>query len=163
MWLTRGFATNYPLFRLLIYCLHHIFRLFIWPSQVCDNNWNSLILECFNEEWELVLSTGNYLIQVKAAQSCLTLCNPMDYIVHGILQSRILDWVAFPFSRGSSQPRDWMQLSHIAGGFFTSWATRKISWNGMGMKGIYSPPFWTHVISDSKSYVPVDPGKRPSK
>ena len=49
----------------------------------------------------------------------------MDYIVHGILQARILEWVAFPFSRGSSQPRDRTQVSHIAGGFFTSWATRK--------------------------------------
>ena len=37
---------------------------------------------------------------------CLTRCNPMDYTVHGILQARILEWVAFPFSRGSSQPRD---------------------------------------------------------
>ena len=41
----------------------------------------------------------------KAAQSCLTLCNSMDYTVHGILQARILEWVPFPFSRGSSQPR----------------------------------------------------------
>ena len=46
----------------------------------------------------------------------------MDYIVHGILQARILEWVAFPFSRGSSQPRDRTQVSHIAGGFFTNWA-----------------------------------------
>ena len=45
-------------------------------------------------------------VKVKVAQSCLTLCNPMDYIVNGILQARILEWVAFPFSRGSSQPRD---------------------------------------------------------
>ena len=44
---------------------------------------------------------------------------------HGILQARILEWVAFPFSRGSSQPRDQTQVSHIAGGFFTSWATRE--------------------------------------
>ena len=41
-----------------------------------------------------------------------------------ILQVTILEWVAFPFSRGSSQPRDWTQVFHIAGGFFTSWATR---------------------------------------
>ena len=40
--------------------------------------------------------------------------------IHGILQARILEWVAFPFSRGSSQPRDRTQVSHIAGGFFTS-------------------------------------------
>ena len=49
----------------------------------------------------------------------------MDYTVYGILQARILEWVAIPFSRGSSQPRDQTQASHIAGGFFTSWATRE--------------------------------------
>ena len=59
-------------------------------------------------------------VKVKVAQSCLTLCNPMDYTVHGILQARILEWVAFPFSRTSSQPRDQTQVSSIAGGFFTS-------------------------------------------
>ena len=46
-------------------------------------------------------------------------------IVHGILQAGILKWVAFPFSRGSCQPRDWTQVSRIASGFFTSWATRE--------------------------------------
>ena len=45
--------------------------------------------------------------------------NPMDYTVHGILQARILEWVNFPFSRASSQPRDGTQVSHIAGRFFT--------------------------------------------
>ena len=45
-------------------------------------------------------------VKVKVAQSCLTLCDSMDYIVHGILQARILEWVAVPFSRGSSQLRD---------------------------------------------------------
>ena len=63
--------------------------------------------------------------EVKAAQSCPTLCNSMGYTVHGILQARILEWVAFPFSRGSSQPRDRTQVSHTAGGFFTNWATRE--------------------------------------
>ena len=51
--------------------------------------------------------------------------NPVDYTVHGILQARILEWVAVPFSKGSSEPRDWTQVSCIAGGFFTSWATRE--------------------------------------
>ena len=46
------------------------------------------------------------LLKVKVTQSCLTLCNPMDYTVHGILQARGLEQVAFPFSRGSSQPTD---------------------------------------------------------
>ena len=61
--------------------------------------------------------------KVKVAQSCLTLCDPMDYRVHGILQARILEWIAFPFSRGSSQHRDQTQVSCIADGFFTNWAT----------------------------------------
>ena len=48
------------------------------------------------------------------------------------LQARILEWVAFPFSRGSSQPKDQTQISLIAGGFFTSWATRETHeyWSG---------------------------------
>ena len=56
----------------------------------------------------------------EVAQSCPTHCDPMDYRLHGILQARILEWVAVPFSRGYSQPRDRTQVSHIAGGFFTS-------------------------------------------
>ena len=56
----------------------------------------------------------------------------MDYTVHGILQARILEWVAFPFSRGSSQPRDQTQVSRITGRIFTSWATREAQeyWSG---------------------------------
>ena len=64
-------------------------------------------------------------VKVKVTQSCPTLCDPMNYTVRGIFQARILEWVAFPFSRGSSQPRDQTQVSLIAGGFFTSWATRE--------------------------------------
>ena len=63
-------------------------------------------------------------VKVKVAQSCPTLCDPVDRnlpgsSVHGILQARILEWVAIPFSRGSSQPRDWTQVFCIAGRFFT--------------------------------------------
>ena len=54
---------------------------------------------------------------MKVAQSYLTLCDPEDYTVHGILQIRIVVWVAFPFSRGSSQPRNQTGISCIAGGF----------------------------------------------
>ena len=58
-------------------------------------------------------------------QLCLTLCNLMDcsppgFSVHGILQARILEWVAMPSSRGSSRPRNQTVVSCIAGGFFTS-------------------------------------------
>ena len=61
---------------------------------------------------------------MKVAQSCPTLYDPMDYTVHGILQARILEWVAFPSSRGSSHPRDRTQVSRIAGGFFTTQAMK---------------------------------------
>ena len=68
-------------------------------------------------------------MKVKVIQSCLTLCDPMDCglpgsPVHGIYQARILEWVAFPFSRGSSQSKDQTHISCIAGGFFTIWATK---------------------------------------
>ena len=62
---------------------------------------------------------------VKVTRLCLTLFHPLDYTVHRILQARILERVAFPFSRGSSQSRDQTQVSRIAGRFFTSWATRE--------------------------------------
>ena len=63
-------------------------------------------------------------VKVSVAQSYLTLCDPMDCslpgsFVHGISQARILEWVAMPFSRGSSPPRDQTQVSHISGRFFT--------------------------------------------
>ena len=72
-------------------------------------------------------------IEVKwneVSQLCPTLCNPMDYSlpgssVLGILQARVLEWITFPFSRESSQPRDWTWVSCIAGGFFTIWVTRE--------------------------------------
>ena len=67
-----------------------------------------------------------YLLKVKLTQSCPTLCDPRDYTVYGILQARILEWVAVPFSRRSSQPRDQTQVSCIAGWFFISWATREV-------------------------------------
>ena len=51
--------------------------------------------------------------------------SPPGSSVHGILQARILEWGAIPFSRESSQPKDQTQVSHIAGGFFTVWATRE--------------------------------------
>ena len=72
------------------------------------------------ELW-VVISSFFFLVlknlKVKVVQSCPTLCDPIDYRVHGILQARILDWVAFPCSRGSSQPRGQTQVSRIAGGW----------------------------------------------
>ena len=86
-------------------------------------------------------------VKVKVAQLRLTLCNPMDYIVHGILQARILEWVAFPFSRVSSKPRDQTQVSCIAGGFFTSWATGKSKNTGMGSLSLLQRIFPTKELN----------------
>ena len=63
--------------------------------------------------------------KVKVALSRPTLCYPMDHTDRGILQVRILEWVAIPFFRGSSQPRDQTQVSCTAGRFFTVWVTRE--------------------------------------
>ena len=66
--------------------------------------------------------------KVLVTQLCPIVCDFMDYspqssFVHGILQERIMEWIAIPFSKGSSLPRDWTQMSYIAGRFFTSWTT----------------------------------------
>ena len=78
-------------------------------------------------------------VKVLVAQSCLTLCDPMDCSppgcsVRGIHQARILEWVAIPFSRGSSQPRDWTQVSCIARRFFQLW--------DMCIQGMYVGEYW---------------------
>ena len=72
---------------------------------------------------------------VSMARSCPALCNPMDCSppgssVHGILQERILEWVAIPFSRGSSWPRNRTLVSCIADGFFAIRATRETHFKG---------------------------------
>ena len=75
----------------------------------------------------------------KVAQSCPTLWDPMDYTVHRILQARMLEWLAFPFSRESSQPRDQSQVSHIAGR-----ATQgKPKNTGVGSLYLLQQIFWT--------------------
>ena len=78
---------------------------------------------------------------MKVTQSCSTLCDPIDYTVHRILQARILEWVAFPFSRGSSQPRDPSQVSHIAGKSLPAEPQGKLKNTGMGslslLQGIF--------------------------
>ena len=70
-------------------------------------------------KWPVSCGGGGGLV----AKSCLAFCNSMDRIAHEILQFRIMEWVAIPLSRGSSQTRDRTQVSHIASGFCTSWDT----------------------------------------
>ena len=76
------------------------------------------------------------------SQSCPTLCDPMN-LVNGSLQAGILECIAFPFSREASQPRDQTQVSHIAGGFITSWATKKPKNTGVGSLSLLQQVFPT--------------------
>ena len=78
--------------------------------------------EDIKEKWQ------EYTENESESESCSVgsdFCDPVDYTVHGTLQARILEWVAFPFTRGSSQLRDQTQVSRIEGRFFTRWATRE--------------------------------------
>ena len=87
------------------------------------------------------------LVKVKVAQLCLTLCDPMDYRVHGILQARVPEWVAVPFSGRSSQPRDWTQVSDIAPVFFTVWASREAMNTGVGSLSLLQGIFPTQELN----------------
>ena len=78
----------------------------------------------------IILRPNAVCVCVLVTQLCPTLCDPMDCSplgtsVHGILQTRILEWVYVPFSRGSSWPRDQTRISHIGSRFFTVWASRE--------------------------------------
>ena len=84
----------------------------------------------------------------EVAQSCLTLCDPMDcslpgFSIHGIFQARVLEWVAISFSRGSFRPRDQTRVSHIAGRHIAIWATRE------AQCCLSSVQFIRSVVSDS--------------
>ena len=109
----------------------HAKRLYVLPSAFSPPERE---LECtgYNRStsWNMSKSYKNCAsywpeYRVKVTQSCLTLCHPMDCTVPGILQARIPEWVAFPFSRGSSLHRNWTGVSCTAGGFFTKWAIRE--------------------------------------
>ena len=114
-----------------------------WPR-----NWTrvSCIAGGFFTNWAIWVAQ----MKVKVAQLCPTLCDPMDYTLHGILQARILRWVAFPFSRGSSQPQDRTQVSCTAGGFFTKekppGSPRILEWVTYPFSRVsFQPRNWTRV------------------
>ena len=111
-------------------CLHcaleqlHMVGAILYQTVGVESNGIS-VYTSVNKAW--ILTCGQLC---SVAPLCLTLCNPMDcsppgFSVHGILQARILEWVAIPFPRGSSQCKNWTQVSLIIGGFFTVWAIRK--------------------------------------
>ena len=103
--------------------------------------------------WRCIILAAFILV----AQSCPTLCNSVDCSppgssVHGILQARILKWVAIPFSRGSSWPRDWTWVSCIAGRFFTIWVARE------AQIFIYLAPLDLSCMWDLIPWLGLEPG-----
>ena len=118
----------------------------------------SLCLLCF-----LILNALYMLV----TQSCPSLCDPMNYSlprssVHGLLQARILEWIAIPFSRGSSQKRDLIWVSHIASKFFTVWVTKALKCLDFAhiVEGRYKSPkscvlnrlYWASIVPYSKNW-----------
>ena len=104
---------------------YHTFLLQIISSHLKSQDFSQIYLKTYREDMlilkkkktkkNLIPNQGGW--KVKVDHWCLTLCDPFDYTVHGILQTRILEWVAFPFSRGSSQHRDQTQFSHTPDSF----------------------------------------------
>ena len=142
-------------------CLHHLSLEWLWTRhRVTLSLWFSIcrmwtfISPWFNvleKQWQHVTpvetphteaweSVPHLNSQVEVTQSWLTLCYPMVYTVYGILQARIQEWVALPFSRASSQPMDWAQVSLIAAWFFTSWATREAQVHTQNISEAKGPP-----------------------
>ena len=100
-----------------------------------------------------------WVVWVKVAQSCPTLCEPLDSSlpgssVHRILQARILEWIAISFSRGSSRSRNWTQVPCIVGRFFTIWATREAqSFWGEILNRVFFFFFFLSKACDGDSWV----------
>ena len=84
---------------------------------------------------------------MNVTQSCLTLCKPMDYIVHGILQARILEWVALPFSRGSSQSRDQTRSFTLQADSLPAEPQGKPKNTGVGGLSLLQRIFWTQELN----------------
>ena len=111
----------------LLSCSHHSFDFFVISRRLAFQEVASPV------SGTTMFRTNSWTwgkVKVKVTLSCLTLCSAMDCSLpgssgHWILQARILEWVAIPFSRGSSQPRNRTGVSCVASGFFTSWATRE--------------------------------------
>ena len=125
----------------------HFLKSIWWQSQMMTN----LMTEpwaCRSEAW------GEWTLKnVLVAHLCLTLCNPMGppgSSVHEILQARILEWVAIPFSGGFSQPRNPSRVSCIADGFFSVWTTREAWmntwWAEIQKNRTFLYHFWTNVF-----------------
>ena len=113
--------TYSQIYKLFKFCL--VFSITIWNWEVK----HLFVPKYFSVDFLKTRTRESYgKVKVLVAQLYATLCDcdPPGSSVHGISQTRVLEWVAIPFFRGSSLPRNWTRVSHIADRFFTSWATR---------------------------------------
>ena len=129
VWATRTwimFFWNYLAFS-IIQWMFAIWSLAPLPflNPACTSR-SSQFTYCWSLAWRILSTT---LLACDESESCLVMSDSLlTSWVPGILQARILEWVADPFSRGSFQPRDQTHVSHIASGFFISWATKEEKW-----------------------------------
>ena len=110
-------------------CVNHVVILRLVDGELWETT-GQVGLPWWLRGTESVANAGESLGSL-VPQSCPTLCDPVDCrlpgsSVHRIFQARVLEWVAISFSRGSSQPRNRTQVSHIVGRHFTIWATREV-------------------------------------
>ena len=108
--------------------------------------------QCLYSFARIVVTKYHKWAEGEVSQSCPTLCNPTDCslpgsFIHRIFQARVLEWVAISFSRGSSRPRDWTQVSRIVGRRFTVWATREVYQMGLDNRNL-----WSHGFGGQKSW-----------
>ena len=139
-WVAFPFSrrSSQPRDRTRVSCIAGRF-FFIWATRENQETYNIYQLNLFTLCGHSLWSPQTITVKVKVSQSCLTFCNPMDCPWNST--ARIVEWVAFPFSRRSSQPRDKTQVSCFAGRFFTNWAIRKVLNN-------YSSNFEDHWSKD---------------
>ena len=122
-----AWATGWVRCHSLRYPIHSMWRELTWfGARIRSFNLYLLILRCFETFKKLhQLNIYMWLYWYSVTKSCLTLCDPTDYSLpsssdHGISQTRILEWFAISFSRGSSWPKDWTHIFLLAGRVFTN-------------------------------------------
>ena len=148
-------------FRPLSNSLKSVFQTVLWV--MCK----LVLLRCPAYCWVLPLPQGKWKRKWKLLSHVRLFETPMEYTVHGILQARILELVAFPFSRGSSHPRSWTQVFRIVGGFFSAepqGSPRILGWVAYPLSsGSSQPRDWTGVSCIAGGFLPTEPSGNPKE
>ena len=107
----------------VIFSCNFLFLWYLWFWYQRDSGFIKWFLQCF-----FLCSFLEAFRRISVKWKWMLFSHDRLFVtpwIHGVFQAGTLEWVTFPFSRGSSQQRDWSQVSCIAGGFFTNWATRE--------------------------------------